>query len=478
MATVAAKAGGRRSRMVDLLLVLAVLALTVPFLREWSTQPASRYLFTAAVVDDHSFRLDPYRESLGLDYAEVNGHVYSDKAPFQPLLVAPAYWLYRQAGGDPVPLGLTGSEMLHRLDLGLWLMTLISAVIPAAVLVVLMRRHVARVFPEHAAEVALALLFGTVLLPFGSMLYGHMLAAAVGFGAWFLLRRSERPSSWSLFAAGLLLGAGIGVEYPQVVLAAVLGIFSIVMFRKRAVWVAGGGLVCLAPLLVLNKINFGGPFKTAYSHYLPNFQGSGAFGVYNLVAPKPREFGLALVGDRGLFSLTPIMVLAVVGCVLAIRAKRRARPDGVIALVLLALYLLVSTGIDGYGGSSPGPRYLVPIIPFFAVPLGQAWRRWGTLATVAAVWSAFWMIVATLTDPLYSAGHRAQVDWLGDLVHGRFEHSIPGELLGRGSILVMAALSVAAAVAAVVLSRRHPEPADEVRDRPATTPAPATVTPG
>ena len=50
-----------------LVLVVAVLALSVPFLRAWSTQPASRYLYTVALVDDHSIRLDPYATSLGLD---------------------------------------------------------------------------------------------------------------------------------------------------------------------------------------------------------------------------------------------------------------------------------------------------------------------------------------------------------------------------------------------------------------------------
>jgi hypothetical protein len=479
MATGGAPTTDCRSWRVDLLLVLALLALTAPFLREWSTQPASRYLFTAAVVDDHSFQVDPYRDALGLDYAEVNGHFYSDKAPYQPLLAAPAYWLYRAAGGDPVPRGVTGSELLHRLDAGLWLMTLVSAILPACGLIVLMRRHVARHLPRQAVPATLALMFGTVLLPFSSLLFGHVLAAFVGFAAWFLLRRRERPAAGALLAAGVLLGAGIGVEYPQVVLAGVLGIYSIVAFKARAVWVAIGGALGVIPLLLLNITIFGGPFKTAYSGYQPNFQGNGAFGVYNLVAPKPDQLVLALFGDRGLLTLTPIMILAIVGCVLAVRARSRARADGIIALVLLVLYLLVSTGIDGYGGSVPGPRYLTPILPFFVLPLAGAWKRWPGPATLLAIWSSIWMILATLTDPLYSSGGAAAVDWLEDLFRGPIEHSIPGAVFGRFAVLVAPVLAVVAAVAAIRLDRRYgATPSDVSRTRsepaPPTTPTPPT----
>lgn len=437
---------------IDLLLVITVLALTAPFLRDWSAQPASRYLYTVALAEDHTFRLDAYRESLGMDYAVIDGHVYSDKAPYQPILVVPVYWAFRAAGGEAFPAGQPGQEIGHRVDISLWLMTLFSSAIPAAILVVLVRRHVARRYPEQSVKVALALLCATVMLPFSALLFGHVLSAAVAFGAWFILRR-DGPSAVALVGAGLLMGIGPGIEYPQILVAAVLGVYSLVAYRWRAAWVALGGLLGLVPLFVVNATTFGGPFTTAYQGYLPNFQGSGAFGVYNLVLPVPRELFLALVGDRGLFSLTSVMLLAVVGALALLRGHRKVRPEAIVALVLLVLFLLISTGIDGYGGSSSGPRYLIPIIPFFAVPLAEAWRRWPPVTTVAALLSATAMILATLTDPLYQDGGPAIVDWANRFFTGRFEHSLPGSVLGDPAVLLAVVAAIVAATFALVQAR-------------------------
>ena len=83
------------------------------------------------------------------------------------------------------------------------------------------------------------------------------------------------------------------------------------------------------------------------------------------------------MGDRGLFVLTPVRAsLAVIGGVLCI--KRRAPSavdDGLVGLASPRLMVLISTGIDGYGGGSPGPRYLIPTLPLLAVPLAEFWRR-------------------------------------------------------------------------------------------------------
>lgn len=431
---------------VDLLLALAVLAMTVPFLREWSAQPASRYLYTAAIVDDRTFQLDPYLPALGEDYAVRDGRIYSDKAPYQPLVTVPVYALYRALGGDPFQAGLRNYEVGHRYDIGLWIMTVWSAALPTAALAIVIRRYVARTHPRQALPVALALVFGTVVLPFGSLLFGHALAALTGFGAWVLIRRPT-PTTAQLIGAGVLLGLGQGTEYPQMLIAAIIGVYALAVLKGRALWVAAAGFVALVPMMIVNTVIFGGPTRNAYQGYQPHFpsQGQGAFGVVNLVAPIPKEFVLALTGDRGLLSLTPVMLVALIGCILTVRKGSVVTADSRMALVLLAVFLLISTGVSGYGGSAPGPRYLVPIIPFFAAPLAVAWRRWPPVATIAALWGAFWMTVATLTDPLYQDGRYAPADWFSDLVHGRFDRSFPNALLGTSASLLPA---VAAAVLA------------------------------
>lgn len=465
-----AAARRRQGRRTDLFLVLALMCLSAPFLRSWTAQPASRYLFAVAVVDDHSIYLDPYTELLGVDRAEYQGHTISDKAPFQPLLSTPAYALYRLGGADPMPQNQL-VRMHERNDIGLWMVTMWSCGVPAAILIVLLRRYVARTHPDVAIAASASLVFGTVLLPFASLLFGHMLAATSGFAAWYLLRRA-RPSALALVGSGLLLGFGVGVEYTQVIVAGVLGIYAMVRVRQRAAWVVLGGFVGTLPLLIYNTLVWGGPTKTAYQGHLPYWSGSGALGVYNLVAPDPTQFSLSLFGARGLFTLTPIMAMAVAGCVVVIRNRTSpARPDAIVALVLLGLFLLATTGIDGYGGGSPGPRYLVPILPFFVLPLAEVWRRWRALCMTTACFSAFWMALATIAGPIYSNNEFAPADWLYELVNGDVDRSIIGIHTTPLAVLVVVPAAIALTWYATVTARRRGVPSPPAQRTESLEPA-------
>lgn len=446
---------GRRTGTwaVDALLVVGVLLAAGGWLREWSTYPAARYLYSVAIVDDGTSVLDPYRASLGIDYAEVGGHVYSHVAPYQPLLGVGPYAAYRVGGGDSFPVGVPAGAVGSRADIGMWLVTLVTSALPTALLVVLIRRYVARTSPDVAILVSLGLVWGTVVLPVGSMLMGHGLAACTGFAAWTIVRRT-RPSTGALVGAGALLGASIGAEYTQAMVVAVVGIVALVAHRWRGLAVAVGGVLGLLPLFAINARTFGGPFTTAYQGHLSgSFQGSGAFGVYNLVAPQPYELLITLVGDRGIFTATPVLLVAVVGAVLAVRRSGPVRTDAAVALLLLALFLLATTGISGYGGSSPGPRYLVPIIPFFALPLARAWRRQPVLAGGLAAFGAVWMVLALTTDVFYQDGGVAPLDWLADLLALRLERSVLTPTVGSVGTLLLVALGVGATAAAVKLDR-------------------------
>src|SRR5689334_17604854 len=64
----------------------------------------SRFALVRALVEQHTVRIDPYREHTG-DRALWNGHTYSDKAPGVSLLAvipsAAAYAVARITGTDP-----------------------------------------------------------------------------------------------------------------------------------------------------------------------------------------------------------------------------------------------------------------------------------------------------------------------------------------------------------------------------------------
>jgi hypothetical protein len=446
---------------VDLFIALAILFITGPIIQVWTAQPASRYVLTIAVADDHSLEIDPYVGVLGIDRARFEGHTYSDKAPYQPLLAVPAYQAFRALGGEPFPV-IDGEQLINRsTHVGLWWVTLWSATLPAIILTITMRRLVAKVDPSLATVVALAVTLGTTMLPFTTWLFGHVLAAMWVALAWVLLR-PDAPSARACLVAGLCLGAGIGTEYTVAVIALLFLIDAALRRRwASAMWLSLGTVAGTMPMLVYNWLVFRNPFEVSYQGHLPNFQGAGAFGVFNLTLPQSDEIARALISDRGLFVLTPVVLFAVLGSGLAIIRGGPTRRDGWLGIISLVAFIVVSTGIDGLGGDSPGPRYLIPMFPLLAVPLAVAWRRFPLPCAVAACIGGLTMWMATVTTPdIASTAHNALGTWAERLGDGRLATNI---LTGRDHSWVLyltTAVGLVAVAAAIRQTRSVEEPAE------------------
>ena len=91
-----------------------------------------------------------------------------------------------------------------------------------------------------------------------------------------------------------------------------------------------------------------------------------------------------------------------------------------------AMFLLYLTYNSGYwlpfGGGSPGPRFLIPVLPFLAVPLALAWRRWPATSLALAAVSTVLMATATATLPLI--GNDDIGYWAHIVEIETFEHTI------------------------------------------------------
>ena len=171
---------------VDVLLVVLALAVVGPFVAGLTAQPASRSRLTAALWDRHTVSLEAYEGVLGVDVVVFDGELRSDKAPLQPLLGTLPYAAYRAVGGEPATV------LRRHENLDVWWQTWWASVLPFALLLVLMRRAAARLDEGYAVPVALALGFGTLLLPYSTELYGHVLGALLAFGVRSMLRAATR----------------------------------------------------------------------------------------------------------------------------------------------------------------------------------------------------------------------------------------------------------------------------------------------
>lgn len=416
----------------ELLAACAVLVAVGFVMQPLKAQQASRMALTAAVADHGTVRIDRYEPVLEVDFARKDGHLYSDKAPGQPLLAVPPYLAYRAVGGE------SAEVKRAEFNLALWWASLWSAAIPAAALVIVMAR-LARPWSERwSLPAALAMAFGSLLLPFGSLLFSHTLSSLCVAGA-VLLWRGAGPGRARLLATGLLLGTAVTVEYTAIVALGVLGIAALLRDRWAARWVVLGAAGPLATLAAYQWIALGSPLRTPYRYHNLGLHNSAAAG---LVLPTVDRVWTLLTWNRGAFLLTPIVLLGVVGLVVAAAERPERRAELAVVIALFVGFFVVQAGAaDLTGGETLGPRYLVPGLPPLVIGLAVLWERHTALCTGIALLSAAIMLLATYADPL----PRLQIDselryWLDRTLDGQMQDTLFSPLIGRlGIILILAA---------------------------------------
>jgi hypothetical protein len=405
-------------------------------------------------------QIDPWQWQ-AKDEAWVDGHFYSVKAPGLAALTLPAYLALdsldaraaagqaAEAAGDtahdhwhshapPRYFGFD-ARRAHRVQATLaentpivWALTLFGAVLPAVALLLMVRWAAERIEPGFGTAAAVTLGLGTIVMTFGSEYFSHVASAALGFGAFALLMRErdgpQRPGLLAL--AGLAAGLAVCFEYPLALLGAVLFGYALARpdrLRRGAVYGVAAA-VGTAPALLYNLWSLGSPLRFAYSHAVAVQGRSGheelglnSAGFFGITAPRPDAALELLMSGRGLLTLTPVLVMGVVGAILMWRRGQRAEA-GVIGAVT-AVYLAYNAGYwQPLGGGTPGPRFLIPVLPFLALGLAPAYRRFPAITLGLAIPSALTMLVAALTYPLLGEGGTGT--WIRWLVDGSLEHTL------------------------------------------------------
>ena len=318
-----------------------------------------------------------------------DGHLYSIKAPGLALAAAPTYRVLEAVG-----VRTTGDSQTM-----LWLLALAVCVVPALVLLVLVAWAGDRVAPGFGLPAAVTLGVGTLVLPFAPLLLSHVLVATMLFGA-FVVLWHERDGDQRLVllaAAGLLAGAAVVVEYPASLAAAILGVYAASrshLLRRAAVY-GVAALAGVAPLLAYNAWAFESPFRFSYQ---VNIGAERAADLATHAHPSFSVLVKLLFGETGLIRLAPVLALGVVGLVLI--ARRGARAEALTAAAVTVAFLVFASSYGGsFGGFGPGPRYVIPALPFLAFPLAASFRRFPVVTSALAVVSAVTMtaIVATGT---------------------------------------------------------------------------------
>ena len=250
-------------------------------------------------------------------------HFYAVKGPGLALFTLPLYealhavdaeetsdWAARRARANAAgrwsaggrPNGLYGHSLQRALlvrtqverETGMvWALGLLGAVLPAVLMLLLVRSLAERVEPGLGTAAAVTLGVATLVLPFATLYFSHLLAALLGFAAFAVLwREREGPARLGLVAAaGLLSGLAITTEYPLAIVAGIVGLYALARgdVIRRGLAYGSGALAGLVPLAAFNLWAFGSLTHNTYKdavkvqgisgHAVLGLNDSGFFGI-------------------------------------------------------------------------------------------------------------------------------------------------------------------------------------------------------
>jgi hypothetical protein len=357
-----------------------------------------------------------------IDMVSHDGHLYSSKPPLWPTLMAAVYW--------PIHRISCATLGTHPYEIGRAMLVLFNLV-PLLIYFLVLARLVERFGTTDWGRIFVmaSAVFGTFLTTFAVVINNHLPAAVCAAVAVYALvriwfdgdcpdfrrRQGEpvarengtvplaRPRLRYFIIAGLFGTLAAVNEFPA---AGLLALVSVVLLWKAP----RPTLVAFAPAVLLVAAAFFGAnyaahrtIKPAYLHkggadnwYDYTYQRNGKEIVSHWRNPtgidrgEPSQAVYAanvLVGHHGIFSLTPIWLLSVVGLGLWIfqgrdpRLRWIALSVAALSLACVAFYLIQPLMNRNYGGATSGLRWLFWLAPLWLLVMLPAadllsTRRW------------------------------------------------------------------------------------------------------
>lgn len=406
--------------------------------REWYQD--SRLDTTLALVNHGTLAIDAYHRDTQ-DKTFYDGHYYSITAPGLSLTGVPVAWLFERIVGTRGLMDVDASgHTSYQFFMLRYVETLLTVSLPAAFLLGLFFWFLGFLSDSllNRAAATLALGLATNLFPYGQVFVAHAPAAAMLFTAFALLfvladplRATPRTPAWisnhrNLAAAlsGLLLGLSILYEYQTAVAVALIGLYAAIRLPRRVLLVVAAAVPPALVVLLCNHLMYHGFFATGYGQHSVLWRHQFQNGVAGMSwPPSPAALvGMSVSPFRGLFFLSPFLVLSLIG--LGFWLRRRSLEAALCLAIPVCYFLAIAMIPFWQAGSTVGPRYLIPSLPFLGAPLVLVLDRLPRLWPVfglAAGFSLFNVWAQTLGGEGYP---------LQDFANPLMQYSLPAILHG------------------------------------------------
>jgi hypothetical protein len=369
----------------------------------------SRLALTLALVDHGEVSIDRYHDSVlpTGDKAVHGGRFYSDKAIGVSVLGMAPYAVIKPA------LDRIHDER-RRMNLAMYGVVLAAVALPVAAAAVALFLLALRLRGDArlALFAPIAVVLGTPVWPFSTVLFGHATAAAALLGTFCLLRRireQKRESLASAAGAGLLGSLAVVTEYTVAPLVVILAGYAVFVLHDagrlhgRQLLVAAIGVALpLSVLLAYNVVAFGSPWRLGYQALATEeFRKIHSQGLVGIGWPSLEVvWYLTFHPARGLFAHAPVLLLAIPGLWVMV-STRAWRAEGLVIALCFVTLLLINAGFPmWWGGWSASPRHLLPAVLLLGVPLAFVRSPWRPLPSALLALSVLQAFLLASTTPL------------------------------------------------------------------------------
>lgn len=316
------------------------------------TNANSRFATMRAMSEQSSFKIDTYIDWT-VDWSEINGHFYSNKAPGPMLLGFPIFLAV-----DKIVLSFNpDSKLSPPTSSERSLLNLFIQVFPIALLSVflmgLLKGH-----GRNETDILMSFIlffFGTTASLFYNSFMGHGLAAMFSFALVIFIFKKK------YFLVGLFFGFTLLCDYLSGVY--LIPLVFLIPLKKWKDFLLGGvfpGLLWSFYHLMVT----GSLFNTVTKYMNPQFLSPGTHPLYGMLGfPDPIvAFELLFGVRRGLFFTQPWVLLIIPTAIYFLfKNKYELNERGVVKFCVFGFLLLflVNISFNGWhGGAVSGPRYL------------------------------------------------------------------------------------------------------------------------
>lgn len=354
----------------------------------------SRLAVIQSLVENNTFIIDRSAFISTIDKYFYNGHYYSDKPPILALASSVIYFISNNF------LGLSFDSNPH---LTYYSIVLMTVGLLTSIGLVYLHKSALVLGADKAWATAIVLVggLGTLMLPYSTIYINHAASGALlAVGFYYLLRIGEESLAPVLAGLFISLAGSIDIAIFIFVPVSAIAIYRASWRDKISFFFAAMGILSI--YFTLNFI-FSGSFKPpAMNPQLWDYPGS-IFSASNLSGLAKASSGSEqlryafhmLVGDRGLFYYTPVLVFSFCGALVSILGAKHENRHVYFAILLGTVLYICSYILrtNNYAGWSYGIRWYANLMLLLCLPLIPV----GNWVRASPLWRGSFLALASIS---------------------------------------------------------------------------------